>query len=70
MFPTLKVFVSGLDNDLDYNIQLEIRSVDSKRYRYVYTRFDILFTPFISVNVFITLITKEKENVNFWVLQL
>ena len=70
MFPTLKVFVSGLDNDLDYNIQLEIRSVDSKRYRYVYTRFDILFTPFISVNVFITLIIKEKENVNFWVLQL
>ena len=42
MFPTLKVFVSGLNNDLDYNIQLEIKSVDSKRYRYVYPRLDRL----------------------------
>ena len=60
MFPTLKVFVSGLNNDLDYNIQLEIKSVDSKRYRYVYPRFDTFYPLYFS-NVFIALITYSSE---------
>ena len=39
MFPTLKIKISGLEDDVDYDVGLEIRSVDCKRYRYVYHRY-------------------------------
>ena len=40
MFPTLKIKISGLEEDVEYSVGLEIRSVDCKRYRYVYQRLD------------------------------
>ena len=39
MFPTLKVRVDGLTDEIEYNIGLEIQSVDCNRYRYVYHRY-------------------------------
>ena len=41
MFPTLKIKISGLEDDVEYSVGLEIRSVDCKRYRYVYQRWDV-----------------------------
>ena len=38
MFPTPKVRLSGLQAGQLYQVGLEIRSLDSKRYRYVYHR--------------------------------
>ena len=38
MFPTLKVSLSGLKEDVLYDIGLRLESVDRRRYRYVYQR--------------------------------
>lgn len=38
MFPTLKVKIAGLEDEVNYDVGIEIRSVDCKRYRYVYHR--------------------------------
>ena len=38
MFPTLKVSVSGLREDVLYDVGLRLESVDCRRYRYVYQR--------------------------------
>ena len=39
MFPSFKVKIEGLKDDVQYNVSLEIKSVDSNRYRYVYPRY-------------------------------
>ena len=45
MFPTPKVRLSGLQAGQLYQVGLEIRSVDSKRYRYVYHRWGEFVRP-------------------------
>ena len=56
MFPTLKIKISGLEDDVEYSVGLEIRSVDCKRYRYVYQRWDV-YNGFYSI-VHLSLTTK------------
>ena len=57
MFPTLKIKISGLEDDVEYSVGLEIRSVDCKRYRYVYQRWDVS-NGFYMAKVKISLTTK------------
>ena len=38
MFPSLKVRLSGLQEDVHYLVYLDVDPVDDKRYRYVYHR--------------------------------
>ena len=70
MFPTLKIKISGLEEDVEYSVGLEIRSVDCKRYRYVYQRWDV-YNGLCSAKVKISWTTKYAllvEIVTFWPL--
>lgn len=41
MFPSLKVRLSGLDDEVLYIVYVEMDLVDDKRYRYIYQRYII-----------------------------
>lgn len=39
MFPSLKVRLSGLEEDVPYIVYVDMDPVDDKRYRYIYQRY-------------------------------
>ena len=65
MFPTLKIKISGLEEDVEYSVGLEIRSVDCKRYRYVYQRWDVS-NGFCSARIWQKLEYHGRQNMHFW----
>ena len=50
MFPSLKVSVSGLGEETLYDIWLVIKSLDCRRYRYVYQRYLLPLLCYKAVN--------------------
>ena len=65
MFPTLKIKISGMEEDVEYSVGLEIRSVDCKRYRYVYQRWDVSNGLF-SARIGQKLEYHGRQNMHFW----
>jgi hypothetical protein len=44
MFPSLKVRLSGLEDDVLYIVYVDMDLVDDKRHRYIYQRYSIYNT--------------------------